>query len=83
MSRTDGGPAFPVQRDQSTSVITGTKGMSLRDWFAGQALQAIIPRAPSDAAQKNGKHYAKIAYKMANAMLDERAENLRVEAPQT
>ncbi len=35
----DGGPAFPysIQRLQST-YHQEVKGMSLRDWFAGQAL---------------------------------------------
>jgi len=33
----DGGPAFPNGSD-------GTMGMSLRDWFAGMAMQGLIAR---------------------------------------
>ena len=34
--RTDGGPAFP-QNDATVNRINNLDGMSLRDWFAGQA----------------------------------------------
>ena len=35
----DGGPAFPVQEDAR---LLGSYGMSLRDWFAGQALAGLL-----------------------------------------
>lgn len=48
MIEDDGGPAFPSvttsvsgQPPQIRQVITGG-GMTLRDWFAGQAMKAII-----------------------------------------
>ena len=44
MSKADGGPAFPIE---GMSLIPGmaivnATGMTLRDWFAGQALKGII-----------------------------------------
>lgn len=64
----DGGPAFPHpagwRRDPEIS-----DGMSLRDWFAGQALAGILGASPppfcEDAAED--------AYRYADAMLAERS----------
>ncbi len=36
MDRQDGGPAFPVPQQYDE------QGMTLRDWFAGQALPGVI-----------------------------------------
>lgn len=52
----DGGRAFPTQLGQCD-------GMSLRDWFAGQALQALIAR------NEDGNVNVSVAYKVADAML--------------
>ena len=39
----DGGPAFPRAAFESDNIIDeGRVGMSLRDWFAGQALAGFI-----------------------------------------
>lgn len=61
----DGGPAF-ASSDQY--------GMSLRDWFAGQALAGIIacPGAEPDDASRDG--CASLAYEFADAMIAERAK---------
>jgi hypothetical protein len=40
----DGGPAFPVLWDVKTDNPLATEGMSLRDKFAGDALQGIAGR---------------------------------------
>lgn len=60
-----GGPAFPIPgagaRDEEWR-----QGMSLRDWFAGQALAVI----PGDIADP--EDLARDAYRIAAAMLDER-----------
>jgi len=40
----DGGPAFPGVDPPEWQAISD--GMSLRDWFAGQALAALISKAP-------------------------------------
>lgn len=65
----DGGPAFPVPDFTYPSGQTqyGTQGMSLRDWFAGQALPAIIQEIGRDA-----HHCAKEAYHHADAMMEAR-----------
>lgn len=71
----DGGSAFPHHWQDSV------QGMSLRDYFAGQALPAVIERCHSDhgaieAVKRDGtpvKFFAAVAYQMADAMLAERA----------
>lgn len=40
----DGGPAFPISIPGMGD--NGAGGMSLRDWFAGQALVAFIGKTP-------------------------------------
>lgn len=64
----DGGAAFPHQ----TAWHRDTHGMTLRDWFAGQALQ--IAWAALDAGHYEGgsKEIAGCAYQIADAMLAER-----------
>jgi hypothetical protein len=76
--RKDGGPAFPPNagwRDNDPDC----RGLSMRDWFAGQALQAFMawslnqpPHGDGDNAQKAAKRYARAAYVVADAMLSER-----------
>ena len=44
----DGGPAFPVPSEDSGP------GMTLRDWFAGQALARLASRVKDEL--KDGKH---------------------------
>lgn len=61
----DGGPAFPSQWDQ-------LPGMDLRDWFAGQALPAIIERCSADYRPQHeslADYFARRAYDVADAML--------------
>ena len=41
MSRPDGGPAFPYTNCEDHG-LSGGYGMSLRDYFAGRALQGIL-----------------------------------------
>ncbi len=40
--RTDGGPAFPRVQDYDAD-RNSDPGMSLRDWFAGQAINSLVP----------------------------------------
>lgn len=73
----DGGPAFPfvvpdVRDPESGAGISqgcAYGGMTLRDWFAGQALMGLVadPNNMSPAEQ-NGIS----AYKFADAMLEAR-----------
>lgn len=64
-----GGPAFPVSIPGAGD--NGWHGMTLRDWFAGQALSAFAKKieSPSDA-----RIYAETAYYIADAMLKAREE---------
>jgi hypothetical protein len=66
----EGGPAFPLQCDMTGG--PGGKlfyyGMSLRDYFAGQAMAALITGDDSfDALYR-----AELAYKVADAMIRKR-----------
>lgn len=74
MEKNDGGPAFPVPWE------AGDVGMSLRDWFAGQALLAIgdvNPHLPGDRADPNiwpepdvlAARRSSMAYLQADAMI--------------
>lgn len=65
--RDDGGPAFP--RDHAHD---GHNGMTLRDYFAAKAMQAMLAaqiKALGDATIPN---VAKDAYRMADGMLKAR-----------
>lgn len=67
MATNDGGPAFPVPASDAENAfgeMAGNghqPGMSLRDWFAGQALSSALEGTASDIA---GACYA-----LADAML--------------
>jgi hypothetical protein len=65
----DGGSAFPQPAkhyDDGSSSIPPNNGMSLRDWFAGQALQGHLAFPGSDLYADDA---AKIAYRYADAMI--------------
>lgn len=59
-----GGPAFPVD------FSTHNKGMTLRDYFAAKAMQAIMERSPN-APLPMVAHYA---YVQADTMLKAREQ---------
>jgi len=64
-------PAFPfVAEDESGMMIN--MGMSLRDYFAAKAMQAIVTRGVVDSAPI--EIYVTNAYKMADAMLKAREQ---------
>jgi len=63
MTKDNGGPAFPSIQGQMASYA----GMSLRDWFAGQALAGFC----ADPDMKSA-HMPSMAYELADAMLAER-----------
>ena len=68
----DGGPAFPQDdypdRDPGLDEHPG-RGMSLRDWFAGQALVGLL------TSHRDSKSViVETAYAVADAMLAERAK---------
>ena len=86
MSVKDGGPAFPSKAEikwhgETEGADYQNCGMTLRDWFAGQALIAVMGTdvsvaAANKLAQDNGKQpaemIASIVYEQADAMLSER-----------
>ena len=61
--------AFPtVVYHPTDDTIYGDYGMTLRDWFAGQALGGMV----SEARPASASEIAHAAYKLADAMLTER-----------
>lgn len=63
--------AFP-QTIRIGNVSQTEGGMTLRDWFAGQALMPIVTLLGRDVG--DATDLAKDAYIIADAMLDERAK---------
>lgn len=68
----EGPHAFPFQMVAHDGVVTGT-GMTLRDWFAGLAMQAAATN-PAGADGLTFEQRATWAYHQADAMLQERAK---------
>lgn len=67
----DGGPAFPSNDDGIQN-----DGMTLRDWFAGQALAGLLGNADYKLHAEDGEDIPKLiaaqVYEMADAMLKAR-----------
>ena len=66
----DGGPAYPVQNWLPTlGADEATRphwGMSLRDWFAGQAMAALIPNSKAnESAIAGAKKFEMIEVSMS------------------
>jgi hypothetical protein len=71
-TKDDGGPAFPMTvQSWNSNLSAGASGMTLRDWFAGQALALLAGRSwdhvGADQALLN--RWATTAYLLADAML--------------
>lgn len=65
----DGGPAFPPAiAANEAGIHHGLFGMSLRDWFAGQALPAFITTLAPYTAEELSEA-AQRSYAAADAML--------------
>jgi hypothetical protein len=65
----DGGPAFPVLRETENPDIPlfmASSGMTLRDWFAGQALAGLVALSRPDSSVTSD---TLLAYRLADAML--------------
>lgn len=94
ISSRDGGPAFPgdhtdveVYRELRgelgtipalTQAKVNSPGMNLRDWFAGQALSALVDvqvmGRHTEGVSEAMRDMALVAYGIADAMLVERAK---------
>lgn len=76
--KTDGGPAFPMAYTEGTASCSPV-GMTLRDYFAAKALQAMISTSAAPCMslgdlQGIEPRIAESAYSVADAMLAERAK---------
>jgi hypothetical protein len=61
----EGGPAFPQSNDANKEYNWIRSGMTLRDWFAGQAITGLA----ADEGERTWSDLAHNAYAMADAML--------------
>lgn len=66
----DGGPAFPISIPGVGD--NGYGGMSLRDWFAGRALEGFMAGAWGDDTKNSPAGLAAFAYRVADALLKAR-----------
>ncbi len=88
----DGGPAFPFVPNEQRQLQdgrwdqngdAGDPGMSLRDWFAGMALQGIISKCKYKEVHESVTHCEHLtrvtagAYDYADAMLARRKQKPR------
>lgn len=78
MAADNGGPAFPTPATaKGKAVVTPesfpSQGMTLRDWFAGMAIQGVVTdRGVHNLDRGDATALAQSAYLMADAMLMER-----------
>lgn len=73
----DGGPAFPTESEHQSGPHTfHYSGMTLRDWFAGQALAHIPALLEAKEQNKSGFNIARHAYEIADAMIVQRAKEV-------
>ncbi len=72
--------AFPtmgrfIEADGMKLQEASAPGMTLRDYFAAKALMGICERESNEWKDENTGRLAKIAYKLADAMLVEREKS--------
>lgn len=80
MANNDGGPAFPVSRTHfdikdgypDVRIETIDTGVSVRDWFAGMALQGLLLHHDGRLATKLSETLSATAYAIADTMLKAR-----------
>jgi hypothetical protein len=67
-------PAFPTTLHNYGDGKYASLGMTLRDYFAANAMQGLIasPRGTPDGRDATDTYYAKSAYLMADAMMKAR-----------
>lgn len=73
--KNDGGAAFPhVEHNDDGSYYQGHVGMSLRQWFAGQAMAGLLA---NNHRYEYDDEYTKKAFMLADAMLKEREKEYK------
>lgn len=66
-------PAFPVRISNDDGTSTHYVGMALLDYFAGQALPAVIQKSNRPPDEETRKYFAEESYRIADAMRKARA----------
>lgn len=71
MGKDDGGYAFPFPHEPIPDFEGGkqTRGMTLRDWLAGMAMQGYLTHCKPTEPIYNIDVVAKVSYEQADAML--------------
>lgn len=80
----DGGPAFPrpISSDGVNQPDYGHPGMTLRDWFAGMAMQGLLGGPTQWPEPQEAHNIAKIAAKVSYLVADEMLKGLEtIESP--
>jgi len=73
----DGGPAFPLREEDGGGGYYQHVGMSLRDWFAGKALEGIVQGINKSIRFYDIPKLATDCYGIADAMLAARKAGAR------
>jgi hypothetical protein len=81
----DGGPAYPQEAEGKDCVthrpfLYRKPGMTLRDWFAGQALALPIEASKTDSDGYTFRAVAYFTYKQADALIAEKRRREAEEA---
>lgn len=67
MARNDGGPAFPLVIEEEGCVTQFYRGMTMRQWYAGNLAAALVPMMPHHTPQD----IARRAADLADALIEE------------
>lgn len=72
MTKDTGGCAFPsapVYDGNGNGIVEGANGMTLRQWYAGMAMQGMMARDSYDSGQATPEKRSKLAFIEADAMI--------------
>lgn len=73
VTKDNGGPAFPVPAELCQDLtVEEQRGLTLRDWFAGKAMQGLQANPVEGVCEMGFEEIAKYAYAQADAMLKAR-----------
>ncbi|TKK33229.1 hypothetical protein [Pantoea agglomerans] len=67
MEKDTGGTAFPLPLGSET--VKGQEGMTLRDYFAGKAMQAWLTQIDPEEMEDMMERWAENSYEFADCML--------------